>query len=62
MAFTVDAQVVSVAQELSQGIPRGSLRVVVGFRTPEQTTDHRFSVKLLEKDGNRHVALSNLKL
>lgn len=62
-ASTVEAQVISVAQELSQGIPPGEVsHLVVGFRTPEQGVEHRFTVKLLEKDGSRHVSMKDLRL
>lgn len=59
----VEARVLDVAQEMSQGIPPGEeAKLVVAFKTPEQGVDHRFTLKLLEKSGNRHVTLSDLKL
>jgi hypothetical protein len=59
----VDAQVLDVIQEMSQGVPPGAeARLVVIFKTPEQATDQRYSLRLIEKAGNRHVALANLRL
>jgi hypothetical protein len=59
----VDARVLDVAQEMSQGIPPGvEAKLVVVFKTPEQSADQRFTLKLLEKAGNRHISLENLKL
>lgn len=60
---TADTRVIDVEQELSQGIPpSASSRLVVVFKTPpDQSADHRFTLKLLEKDGNRHVTLTGLR-
>lgn len=58
-----DARVLDVAQEMSQGIPPGvEAKLVVVYKTPEQAADQRFTLKLFEKAGNRHVSLENLKL
>lgn len=60
---SVDARVLDVAQEMSQGIPPGvEAKLVVVYKTPEQSADQRFTLKLFEKAGNRHVSLENLKL
>lgn len=59
----VDARVLDVAQEMSQGIPPGvEAKLVVVYKTPEQSADQRFTLKLFEKAGNRHISLENLKL
>lgn len=58
-----DARVLDVAQDMSQGIPPGvEAKLVVVYKTPEQSADQRFTLKLFEKAGNRHVSLENLKL
>lgn len=60
---SIDARVLDVAQEMSQGIPPGvEAKLVVVYKTPEQSVDHLFTLKLLEKAGNRHVELTDLKL
>ena len=60
---TVGARVLDVAQEMSQGIPPGEeAKLVVAFKTPEQTSKHSFELKLFEKAGNRHITLSDLNL
>ncbi|MFT3714023.1 MAG: DUF2381 family protein [Archangium sp.] len=59
----VEARVLDVAQEMSQGVPPGEeAKLVVSFKTPEQSADHQFTLRLLEKAGNRHVELDGLKL
>ncbi len=60
---SVGARVLDVAQEMNQGVPPGEeAKLVVAFKTPEQTAKHSFELKLFEKAGNRHVTLSDLKL
>ncbi len=58
------ARVLDVALDLSQGVPSGEeARVVVAFKTPtSQSVDHRYTLRLFEKAGNRHVKLEGLKL
>lgn len=58
-----DARVLDVAQDMSQGIPPGvEAKLVVVYKTPEQSAAQLFTLKLFEKAGNRHVSLENLKL
>ena len=57
------ARVLDVALDLSQGIPPGEeARVVIAFKTPTQSVDHRYTLRFFEKAGNRHLKLEGLKL
>lgn len=59
---TTDAQVVRVVREVDE-LPAGQeARYVVVFKTPEQEVAHRFTLRLREKGGNRHVELEGIKL
>ncbi len=59
---STDARVTSVASDLVS-IPSGEVsKYVIAFTTPTQETGQTFRVKLLEKDGARHVSLDGIHL
>lgn len=57
-----DAKVATWAQDVSPIPPDEVARLVVAITTPTQDTGQRFTVRLLEKAGSRHVSLEDLKL
>jgi hypothetical protein len=61
---SVDAHVLSIAREAAgeRLKPDEEAKFVIAFATPTQEVDQRCNVKLLEREGNRHVELSDLKL
>lgn len=61
-AASTDIKVLGVEQELN-AIPPGEMsKLVVAFRIPVQDTKTTFTLKLLEKNGNRHFELKDLHL
>jgi uncharacterized protein (TIGR02268 family) len=61
-ASTTEVRVTSWVEELNSLPPGEISKVVVAFTTPSQDTGQRFTLRLLEKNGSRHVALDGLKL
>lgn len=57
-----DAKVLNVAQELNSIPPGETSKLVVGFATPLQTVGQRFTLRLVEKAGSRHVEMTDLSL
>jgi len=57
-----DVQVVTSLTETVSLAPDQEEKVVVAFRTPPQGAEHRYTLELLEKDGNRHVKLEDMNL
>ena len=57
-ASAIETRVVAVAQELKVVAPGETSRLVVGFATVSQEEGQRYSLKLYEKGGPRHVELA----
>jgi len=57
-----DVKVMLHAAELSALPPGETEKIVIVFNTPKQDVQHRLSVSLCEKNGNRHVRLEDLNL
>ncbi len=59
---STDAKVLATVQELAS-IPTGETsRLVVVYATPLQSAGQRFTLKLFEKSGSRHVQMNDLSL
>jgi uncharacterized protein (TIGR02268 family) len=59
---SADVKVVLHAAELATLQPGEAEKVVIVFNTPRQEAGQKFTVLLLEKNGNRHVRLENVNL
>ena len=59
---SVDVQVVSFQMDPVSLAPNEMAKVVVAFRTPPQGSTNSFRLRLLEKNGSRHVTLDGLSL
>ncbi|MCY1023948.1 DUF2381 family protein [Pyxidicoccus sp. MSG2] len=59
---STEAQVVTFNSEIPELPPGEVTKVVIAFTTPTQTTGQRFTLRLLERAGSRHVALNNVEL
>jgi uncharacterized protein (TIGR02268 family) len=56
----IDVRVLATATEVPLLAPGQEGKVVVAFKTPTQTTSHRYTVTFVEKDGGRRVVLEGL--
>lgn len=59
---TIEARVVHVAREFERLAPGVEEKLVVVFETPPQNPSHRYTLRLQEAGGSRHVELKGLKL
>ncbi len=57
-----DAKVEAFVAEMNALPPDEVERVVIAFKTPEQTASQTYTLQLFEKNGNRHVRLEGLRL
>lgn len=57
-----EAQVLTFNSEIPELPPGEVSKVVIAFTTPSQTTGQRFTLRLLERAGARHVALKDVEL
>lgn len=57
-----DVKVLGVEQELDVIPPGEQSKVVLAFRVPALEASQRFTLKLVEKNGSRHVELAGLHL
>ena len=55
---SIETRVVAIAEEVKAIAPGEASRLVVGFATPSQEASQRYTLKLYEKGGPRHVELS----
>lgn len=56
------AQVLTFNSEIPELPPGEVTKVVIAFTTPTQTTGQRFTLRLLERAGSRHVSLKDVEL
>ena len=59
---TTDLKVDAVSADSVTLNPDETQKLVIVFRTPPQGVNQRFTLSLLEKNGNRHVRLDNIGL
>jgi uncharacterized protein (TIGR02268 family) len=59
-AEPTDLSVLASAGSVDVLAPGQEGKVIVAFKTPTQTTSHRFTVTFVEKDGDRRVVLEGL--
>jgi hypothetical protein len=58
----VETRVLHVTKEMDVVPPGVESRMAITFQTPTHDTAQRFVVRLFEKNGNRHVELTDVKL